>query len=277
MIGDTKGKTVLFIILIIVALALAGGVFYLYQQEHARNVAINQQLDETSAKFKVAESNLSEAKDSIADLEQKLKSANSQIDALTENLQKEKVAREENLAQIEKMKIDFEQQIKMRQDLEGRLSQAQTAAKDAAAKLKDLESQKTDLENKVKDLEAKAQAPAGGEGVELGKIVVGPEGAAQSAAVAAPQTAGTEQPAQGVKAALEGKILVVNKEYNFAVMNLGVKSGIKVGDIFSVLRGNEYIGDLKVEKVHDSMSAAGFVPPDVKDKINEGDRVVQKI
>jgi len=273
MISNAKGKTVLFIVLIIVALALAGGVFYLYQQEHLRNVAINQQLDETSAKYKIAESNLSEAKENIAALESKLKAANAQIDTLTENLQKEKVAREDSLAQIEKMKIDFDQQMKMRQDLEKRLAQAQAQAKDAEAKMKDLESQKTELENRVKDLEAKAQASAaGGEGVELGKIVVGPDGAAAQS-----QTAQAANPEAAKAAALEGKIMVVNKEYNFAVINLGIKSGIKVGDVFSVSRGNEYIGDVKIEKVHDSMSAAGFVTPDVKEKINEGDRAVRKI
>jgi len=46
--------------------------------------------------------------------------------------------------------------------------------------------------------------------------------------------------------------------------------------LFSVYRGNTYLGDVKVEKVQDVMSAAGFVADDVKNKVKEGDKVVKK-
>jgi hypothetical protein len=123
--------------------------------------------------------------------------------------------------------------------------------------LKELESTKKAFEEKVKSLEEKVQ------NVELGKIVVSPD-----------QKGAEAQPAAAVK--LEGKISVVNKEYNFAVINLGNKDGVNVGDVFSVIHNNKNAGDLKVEKVHDNMSAAGFVTPDLKDIIAEGDRVELK-
>ena len=75
---------------------------------------------------------------------------------------------------------------------------------------------------------------------------------------------------------MEGKVLVVNKEYNFAVISLGSKDGVAVGNTFLVYHDNKSIGEIKVEKLHDSMAAAGFVSQDVKDKIGEGDRVVLK-
>ena len=68
----------------------------------------------------------------------------------------------------------------------------------------------------------------------------------------------------------------INKEYNFAVLSFGSRDGINVGDLFSVYHNGNYIGDLRIEKLHDSMSAANFVTPDLKDKIAEGDKVVQK-
>lgn len=74
----------------------------------------------------------------------------------------------------------------------------------------------------------------------------------------------------------EGSIAVVNKEYNFAVINLGNNEGVKLGAVYSVFHNNNYIGDVKVEKVHESMSAAGFVTEELKDKITEGDKVVEK-
>jgi hypothetical protein len=71
-------------------------------------------------------------------------------------------------------------------------------------------------------------------------------------------------------------VLVVNKDYNFAVINLGSKDGVALGNEFAVYRNNKFIGDMKVEKVHDAMSAAGFSSGDMKDKVSEGDKVVQK-
>jgi hypothetical protein len=73
----------------------------------------------------------------------------------------------------------------------------------------------------------------------------------------------------------EGKVLVVNKEYNFAVISLGSRDGVAVGKVFSVYHNGAYIGDMRVEKVHDAMSAAGFTTLD-KNKISEGDKVSSK-
>ncbi len=70
--------------------------------------------------------------------------------------------------------------------------------------------------------------------------------------------------------------MVVNKEYNFVVINLGSKDGVSLGDMFTLVRGKSSIGDIKVEKLHDSMSAAGFISEDLKNKVREGDKVVKK-
>ena len=59
------------------------------------------------------------------------------------------------------------------------------------------------------------------------------------------------------------------------VFNLGNKDGILLGDKFSLMRGTKVMGTLTVEKVHDSMSAAGF-GAELKDIIREND-VVQKV
>ena len=60
------------------------------------------------------------------------------------------------------------------------------------------------------------------------------------------------------------------------VINLGRKDGAAVGDQFSIYHGNQYIGDVKVEKVQEAMSAAGFVSDEAKNNVKEGDRVIKK-
>ena len=275
---DSRAKVIVLIIAIFISLSVAFGAFYLFQREHARNVVLEATLDELTAKQKASDAKLMDAQKSLAGLESKLKDTNNQIDTLTVQLQQEKAAKEEALAKIDQMRSDLDQQKASRADLENKLNKAQNDLKAIQARVGSIESEKAALESKVKDLEAKSN-------VELGKIVVNPE------AVAAPKaqddkSKGAGKPAATTPAvkkeeakavALEGKVLVLNKEYNFLVMNLGNKDGIAVGDTFAVYRGDKYIGDVKVEKVQDAMSAAGFASDDVKNNVKEGDKVVKKI
>ena len=134
--------------------------------------------------------------------------------------------------------------------------------------------------------EAKAQEQAQ-TGVELGTIVVSPEsgpqvmsGPVKTKTLGAQPVKRSAVSAEPVRvsavSANEGKVLVVNKDYNFAVLSLGSKDGVTVGSVFSVYHNNKFAGEVKVEKVHESMAAAGFLSPGSKDKISEGDKVVLK-
>jgi len=263
---NSKIKLIVLIGVILVSLSIAGGGFYLLQKERVRNVELGNMLDELTVKQKAGEAKLLEAQKSISSLESKLKDTASQIDSLSNQLQQEKTAKEEALTKIEQMRTELDQQKELRSDLENRLTKAQNDVKNIQAKLGTIETEKAKLESKVKELEAKAN-------VELGKIVVSPE----SVQVKPPVGAATVVKAVEAKAqSLEGKVLVLNKEYNFVVINLGNKDGIAVGDQFAVYHGDKYIGDVKVEKLQDVMSAAGFASDDVKNKVKEGDKVVRK-
>lgn len=276
---------IILIALIVIALSLAGGGFYMLKQEQKKNLDLQDKLEEINTKQRITETKLKESERFIADLQQKLQDAKSQIDTLSNGLQQEKSARQEALAKLELLRTDLEQQKTLRFDLEKKLTQAQDDVRKTQAQLSDLQAQKETLESKVKEIETKTQ------GVELGKIVVSPESAAtepkgarakepkkekktKSTTAPTKEKGGSLLPAQG---GLEGKVLVVNKDYNFVVISLGSKDGLALGDIFSVYSNNKYIGDVKVEKVHDSMAAAGFVEIDIKDKVSEGDKVTQKV
>ena len=172
---------------------------------------------------------------------------------------------------MEQLKIDLAEQQKLRQDLEDKFNLAQDSLRKAVDKIKSLDSEKETLEGKVKELEAKSQE------VELGKIIVSPDvdetGAKHYETPSVSVTGGRSAQILG----LQGKVLVVNKEYDFVVINLGSKDGVVLGDEFSIFNNNRFIGDVKIEKVHDSMAAAGFLTSGMKDNISEGDKVVQKV
>ena len=278
-----SAQTIILIALIVAGLGLAAGGFYMFKQEEKKNIDLLDKLEEINTKQRITETKLKESERVIANLQQKLGETNSQMNGLAAELQQEKVDRQEALAKLELIRTDLEQQKTLRSDLEKKFNQAQEDVRKTQVQLSDLQSQKATLESKVKDLETKTQ------GVELGKIVVSPEAVAPvetkdkkdknakkaKKAKASPQQV-TENKSSIAKG-LEGKVLVVNKDYNFTVISLGSKDGVSLGEVFEIFHNNKYIGDVKVEKVHDSMAAAGFMDDALKNKINEGDKVSQKV
>ena len=67
--------------------------------------------------------------------------------------------------------------------------------------------------------------------------------------------------------------MVVNREYDFIVMNMGKNQGLSVGQEFQIVRNNQVLGKVKIEKVYDELSAAAILPDSKKDSIREGDAV----
>ena len=286
---------IIIILLILISLSVAGGGFYLIQKEKTKGVELEQKLEQINTKQRITEAKLRDSEKLIADLQGKLDEAKTKIDSLSDELKKEKSATTEAAAQLDQLKSDLEEQRGFRSDLEQKLSQAQEELRKTVMRLKELDAKREELEAKVKDLEEKSKQ------IELGKIVVTPEtvttqvpeGTALEAPVPAVTPSAQAQPAAPSEApvvkagaavqeitagaGLRGKVLVINKDYNFAVINLGSKDGVKIQDVFSVYHNEKYTGDVKIEKVHDSMSAAGFVTSDTRDKIFEGDKVVQKV
>lgn len=58
---------------------------------------------------------------------------------------------------------------------------------------------------------------------------------------------------------LKGKILLVNRQQQFVVINLGKNNGIRHGMIFDVYRNDQKIGSLRVVEVRNNLSAADII------------------
>lgn len=264
-----KFSAIILIVLILISLSLAGMGLYLYQKEHTANIALTGELTELQEREKILTAKLDESKNTISSLEAKMQETLAQLSALNTQLEEEKNAGVAKDTEITQLRAEVDKQKDAAAAISKKFQEAQQGVKTMQSQLKEIESKKAELEAKIKDLEVKAKqvsqnAPAKAEGVELGKIVVNPE-----AAIA-------KEKAKAPAAGLEGKVLVVNKDYNFAVINVGNKDEVEVGDIFSVYSGSKNIGMIKVDRVHDSMSAASFISSEIKDKIKEGDKVVRK-
>jgi len=262
-----KGLTVLLILLVAVLLVVSGAGLYLFQKERNNSMVLQEELTDIKSRLLTTERKLDESKKTITDLQAKLDDAKTEIGTISSQLDQERSARQEAATKLDQFKADLETQKGLRVSLESKFNQAQDEARKAQSQINELQSQKIDLEKKMGELEQRTS------GVELGKIVVSPE---QQKAVANKDVVSKPSATVKAPAGLEGKVLVVNKEYNFAVINIGSKDGVAIGSEFSVFNSDKLLGDIKVEKVRDSMAAAGFVSADLKDKINEGDKVVKK-
>lgn len=95
--------------------------------------------------------------------------------------------------------------------------------------------------------------------VELPPIVVSTDGSSKKSSSAASRRR------------VEGKVVSVNEENNFVIVDAGEKQGMRLGDSLNVYRGDEHIGRLEVIQVRPDISAA-----DLKDqwsKVKAGDLI----
>ena len=74
----------------------------------------------------------------------------------------------------------------------------------------------------------------------------------------------------------EGRILTVDEETEFVIVDIGKKDGVKEGKILSVYRGQDYLGDIRITRVQPEMSAADFIPPFSSKRARKNDQVITK-
>lgn len=232
-------------------------------QEHKVRLAKEHELREALLQNDDLQSRLKDLQQTKTRVEQELAQIRQELTASQEELARAVETRTTLSRSVE----DREREIaRLTQDLSDARGQSKTASdqltqlqseRDAMQQqLAELERAKDDLEAKV--MEASDQRPT----VELEKVLVSnsPE-----------SFSGTGRPMPVSLA--DGQVVVVNREYDFIVMNMGKNHGLAVGQEFQVLRDSQVLGRVKVEKVYDELSAATILPESQKDNIREGDIV----
>lgn len=322
MLEKAKSPVIILVVLLLVSLVFAGGSFFLFQKEHAKNLSLTEELDEIKTRLKITEAKLDESKKLLFVFETKIKETQNHVEEVSKSLEEERGAKEMALAQNEQLRLELDSQKSLRSDLEDKLNKAQEDVRNAQNQLVELESKKAELEGKISELQAKSsEIENKTQGIELGKIVVNKQEkkksgkgffglfgadkpkekkAVPASKVTVPDSGTANQyvnaPAYSVSSGpagyspdvsyappsispdsgLEGKVLVVNKDYNFAVINLGARDGVAAGDVFSFYKGDRSSGKAKVGKVHDSMAALDFLSADMRETVSEGDRAIRQ-
>lgn len=259
MADKAKGPVMLLIILLIVAIVAAFLGFIGLQREKQNSAILSKEIEGLEEKKQAAEresitlkQKMDELSQDISKLQTKVKDFDAELALINNDLASERKAKEDALSEAQSLrniKSELEAKLKINEEKINNLNSELTAAKGA----------RQELERKLKELEARSQD------VQLDRIVV--SGGQKSAA----DISEAEESAQ-----LEGKVLVVNKEYDFIVVNLGQKDNISIGDKLEVLHLDKKIGEVKIEEVRDTMSVAIPLAQDLVRQISEDDKVVYK-
>lgn len=186
---------------------------------------------------------------------------------------------EARLVQAEEHKaslMQFEQEVgTLREQIKGYVSQRDEAKKEVdrvaqeagelRKRIKQLEDQKTLLSEQLNL------------GEETDKAVV------QEAAKLAPASAASAPASQPEKKKEKApgengdhrpsQVLSVNRQFNFVVVNVGIRDRVKIGDTLRVEQNGKLIGRLQVEKLYENFSACAITEEIKPAQIKEGDLV----
>ena len=227
-----KPATIILIFSVCVFVGATALLFLTLKKERREKISLENELTQVMKARNKLSHEMDELKLIKGDLEVKLSGLEAQTEMLAENYEKEKsqndvvrkdLRKKEEELEYARIKLEtaMDENVRLQEELDtGKYRYTQLRDRiDKLVEVKEL------LEDKVRDIVNK-------QGVELERIVVKAEGQ------------------------LAGKILVVNKEYNFVVVNIGIKDDIELGDVLTVFRNGKYVGEANIEKIYDTMSAA---------------------
>ncbi len=310
--SNSSGK-VLVIFLVITAIlmiSLAAISLFFFQKETEKRKVAEANLEIAVSKKVELEGDLKESKKQNFLLQEKNKEANERINDLSDDLELEKGLREEmrleSASIAEQLKVlqeeketfakEIEEKESLRQQLAADLSSSEEKVKELKAqletevergqKLSDLYEQKQQealkLEESIEEQKQSKNRDSSdvrireedfNSGIELEEIVVIPsEGNIRNRGV----ESSLEQTVSVLDAVVQGRILSIDVETEFVIVSLGSRDGLAVGNILSVYRDENYMGDIKITRLQSEMSAADLVGPLSIQNIQKNDHVKVK-
>jgi hypothetical protein len=249
---SSLGKILLYVA-VAGAVAAAGGAYMLFKQNHdtaADLVQVKQSVEAVKKKEVEAE----KAKD-VA-----LKEKEATDSALTEAN-----------TNLDDMKSKLDAATKAQDDIKAALATAAANADKATQDLKHFQ----DILGGMSPEEAKAaiaKAQADKTAAETEQKILADQVQATTKQIADLKEAINKGPDK-MPPGISGKITVVNRAWNFVVLNVGLSSGLIPKGELIVYRGDRFLGKIKVTSVEENTAVAD-IEPDAKGDIQAGDSVL---
>jgi len=261
MTQNSKAGLIILIVFCVIFAATTAALFVLHTQEHQMRIKAENELTLLKSEKTQLEKQLEEVEKEKNAIKLELSKAESKISIISERLELEK-----------KHKQQAENKLSMKEkelnSLKSELETVKAEANQLQQKYNELSQKNEQLSNKLQQLRLAKKALESkmgisgivseeSEEVSLGTVVVKPD---------------EIQPKQ-ISQVREGRVLVVNREFDFIVVDLGKINGIEPGVVFGVYRAGELIAKAKVEDVYDDMCSAVILDEDRKAEVEEDDRV----
>lgn len=206
--------------------------------------------------------NVSKLKEGKALLERKLKDSNEVAEILSMDLLKEKGKAERHKEAFENMKTEtnfLEAKVSDLKKVKDRFDKLLAEKEDMQFRISSLEKDLEHKNNQLNRLEValgerkedklRAEAYHAPEEVELPPIVLEREYFGVTRPSISPLERISEMPT------LKGRIVTVNKEHGFVVIDLGKEGGIDIGDSLNVYRGDFMVGSIEVIQTRERIAA----------------------
>ncbi|VAW18072.1 hypothetical protein MNBD_BACTEROID05-1311 [hydrothermal vent metagenome] len=272
--SKSEGK-VLTVFLIIIAVLLvtmtAAAVFFLYQEKESREKAETAQ-ENLTVKVDGLEKDINQVKKEKFLLEEKNKEADDKINGLLDELELEQGLREEMKKEAASLNEKLEEAKAARQEAEKKNEDIVKFQEE----ISQLQSQLDKILEEKKALEEKVQEQIQIEKNRVGVSQLLPSDGSQQSSDTLEEKVDLSKIVVSPLKAVEGLVLSVDVDTEFVIVNLGSKKGINMGQILSVNRGQEYLGDIQVTRVQPEMSAADLIPPFSSRVVRKNDQVVIK-
>ncbi len=198
----------------------------------------------------------------------------SQVVQLEDQIGQQKTLEKET----DRLRIQVKDYANQRDAFKKELDQARKEAADLKKKLKDAESQQGALAEKM-NLNEETDRAIAQEAVKLpsnGKSATGPLTVSLTSKSDSKKKNDSDKSAKTPETVVDqrpSQVLSVNRQFNFVVINLGMRDRVKVGDTLRVEQNGKLTGRIKVEKLYENFSACSILEEAAPNKINEGDLV----
>lgn len=255
-----------------------------------KNKEADERVNDMSDELELEKGLREEMKIETAALQEKIEEILSEKDELAEEIEDKEELQEKLMANIE----TSEQKIK---ELREQLEAEKERAKELGELYKKKQDEMSELEKEVSSepqaAEERVSYTAMPEetdylpdkntdgrvtsfGVELEEIVVIPGESIGGKKIPDVQEVPVKAPVIVFDRDSEGRVLSVDVETEFVIVSLGEMDGIEIGDILSVYRDKDYVGDLRITRLQPEMAAADLVPPFSIKGVQKNDQVKAK-
>ena len=251
-------------VLLVTSTALA--IFFFRLEIHSRKTA-ESKLADILKKESTLNIQIADYKKQISLLEQKNKEADDQINSLLDEVELEKGLREEMKKESNSLREELDKEKQQKDKIKDQLNKLQekydSTMADYEKKVKEQLNLNDELKKQINqsavpslpqanDLPRNPDSSSLEKSVNLEKIVVAPT------------------------TSLEGQVINVDTGSEFVIIDVGAVQGITEGQIFNVIHNDQSVGDIKVTRVQQELSAADLIPPLSIQQIQKSDKVVLK-